>query len=106
MPHRTNPLKPTALVSEEGIGKIVAILKAFCHLVFGPANFLIRRVLTTLVAAFACCNAILAQGIRVADHGAVVNDDTCDAVAIRAAIQAGSLLQKPILIFEAGVYNL
>lgn len=44
--------------------------------------------------------------LYAADYGATANNGECDAHAIRAAIEAASLRQDSIVVFDAGVYNL
>lgn len=101
MTPRTIAIECTTRALRNRVGNLVlATLHARCadvrHLTFAAL----------LATALTCGATGITPQVRVADHGAIVNDGACDAVAIRAAIQAASLLQNPVLVFEAGVYNL
>lgn len=56
-----------------------------------------------------CATAFTARAetvVRVSDFGAIPDDGTCDAEAIRAAVASVSDLSDVKILFDAGVYNL
>ncbi len=58
-------------------------------------------------ALFAFCSVAFAQNvIRVSDFGAVPNDGKCDRDAIAKALSAAAKVEKPVLEFDSGVYDL